>query len=85
MRKGCLGGFSDSPCASYLLINFIYRNGSIATSRIPTLAAAGGCMVTRTASLFAFRKQGRALVTQDMIPELGEAFRDIFGGDIIWR
>jgi ATP-dependent NAD(P)H-hydrate dehydratase len=38
-------------------------------------------MVTRTASLFAFRKQGRALVTQDMIPELGEAFCDIFGDD----
>lgn len=58
-----------------------HRNGSIVTSRIPTLAAAGGCMVTRTASRFAFQKQGRALVTQDMIPELGEAFCDIFRDD----
>jgi ATP-dependent NAD(P)H-hydrate dehydratase len=64
-----------------LPISCTFRNGSIVTSRIPILAAAGGCMVTRTASLFAFRKQGRALITQDIIPELGEAFCDIFGDD----
>ena len=64
-----------------LLISHTSRNNSIVTSRIPILAAVGGCMVTRTASLFAFRKQGRALVTQDMIPELGNAFCDIFGDD----
>ena len=35
-------------------------------------------MVTRAASKRAFEKQGRAVITQDMIPELGPAFLDIF-------
>jgi ATP-dependent NAD(P)H-hydrate dehydratase len=38
-------------------------------------------MVTRTASRLAFKKQGRGLVTQDMIPEIGKAFSEIFGDD----
>lgn len=58
-----------------------HSDHSVVPSRIPILAAAGGCMVTRTASRFGFKKQGRALVTQDLIPELGNAFADIFGDD----
>ncbi|KIM90397.1 hypothetical protein PILCRDRAFT_812134 [Piloderma croceum F 1598] len=58
-----------------------FGDNTIPVSRIPTLAAVGGCMVTRTASRFAFKKQGRALVTQDMLPELGNAFSEIFGED----
>ncbi|KZP19361.1 Ribokinase-like protein [Athelia psychrophila] len=58
-----------------------YGDATIPTSKIPILAAAGGCMVTRTASRIAFAKQGRALVTQDMLPELGDAFAELFGED----
>lgn len=36
-------------------------------------------MVTRTASHRGFAKQGRGLVTQDLIPEVGAAFAEHFG------
>lgn len=48
---------------------------------MPLLAAVGGSMVTRTASRRAFLKEGRGVVTQDMIPEIGRAFADVFGED----
>ena len=39
------------------------RDGSIASSRIPLLAAVAGSMVTRTASKRAFLKNGRGKFT----------------------
>ena len=54
-------------------------DGSVPPSRIPLLAAVAGSMVTRTASRRAFGKQGRGVVTQDMLPEIGGAFAEIFG------
>ena len=74
------------------------RDGSIASSRIPLLAAVAGSMVTRTASKRAFLKNGRGeflpfnnvmcvsdrvigVVTQDMLPEVGGAFEEVFGGE----
>lgn len=36
-------------------------------------------MVTRTASRRAFSKEGRGVVTQDMIPEIGRSFVEVFG------
>ncbi|KAI0730797.1 Ribokinase-like protein [Earliella scabrosa] len=56
-----------------------FGDGSIPPSRIPLLAAVAGSMITRTASRRAFAKQGRGVVTQDMLPELGGAFAEIFG------
>lgn len=56
-----------------------FGDGSIPSSRIPLLAAIGGSMVTRTASKHAFAKNGRGVVTQDMLPEVGGAFVEIFG------
>jgi ATP-dependent NAD(P)H-hydrate dehydratase len=38
-------------------------------------------MVTRTASRRAFHKEGRGVVTQDMLPEVGKAFAEVFGED----
>ncbi len=35
-------------------------------------------MVTRTASRRAFFREGRSVVTQDMIPEIGKSFAEIF-------
>ena len=58
-----------------------YGDGDIPASEIPLLASIGGCMVTRTASRITFEKQGRALITQDLIPELGDAFLEVFGSD----
>ncbi|KAJ7181994.1 hypothetical protein C8R46DRAFT_885378, partial [Mycena filopes] len=50
----------------------IFGDKSIPASRLPLLAAYtyGGSMVTRTASRRAFSKQGRGVVTQDMLPEV---------------
>ena len=36
-------------------------------------------MVTRTASHQAFLKEGRGVITADMIPEIGKAFAAVFG------
>lgn len=55
------------------------RDRTIPASRIPLLASVGGSMVTRTASRIAFGQKGRSVVTQDMLPVLGEAFTEIFG------
>ena len=48
---------------------------------MPLLAALGGSMVTRTASRRAFLKEGRAVVTQDMLSEIGASFAEVFGED----
>ncbi|KAI0339579.1 Ribokinase-like protein [Trametopsis cervina] len=58
-----------------------FGDGSIPSSRIPLLAAVAGSMVTRTASKHAFAKNGRGVVTQDMLPEIGGAFAEVFGND----
>lgn len=59
-----------------------YGDNSIKASEIPLLAAVGGCMITRTTSRITFGKMGRALVTQDLIPELGDAFVEVFGREM---
>jgi ATP-dependent NAD(P)H-hydrate dehydratase len=81
-EEGAFGYGSNLWMNDSLLIGCTSSNHSVVTSRIPMLAAAGGCMVTRTASRIAFQIQGRALVTQDMIPELGVAFREVFGDTV---
>ena len=35
-------------------------------------------MVTRTTSRFAFQKNGRALLTQDLVGEIQRAFLEVF-------
>jgi NAD(P)H-hydrate repair Nnr-like enzyme with NAD(P)H-hydrate dehydratase domain len=54
-----------------------YRDNKIDASRIPLLAAVGGSMVTRHASRRAFLREQRALVTQDILPEIGKAFTEV--------
>jgi ATP-dependent NAD(P)H-hydrate dehydratase len=49
---------------------------------MPLLAAIAGSMVTRTASRRAFSREGRGVVTEDMIPEVGRAFAEVFGEDV---
>lgn len=54
------------------------RDGSVLTTHLTHLAAVGGSMVTRTTSRFAFQKNGRALLTQDMMGEVQRAFLEQF-------
>jgi ATP-dependent NAD(P)H-hydrate dehydratase len=56
-----------------------FGDGSVPVSRMPLLAATGASMVTRTASRIAFEREGRSVVTQDMLPDIGRAFRTVFG------
>ncbi|KAF8226846.1 Ribokinase-like protein [Tricholoma matsutake] len=58
------------------------RNPDITVSRMPLLAAVAGSIVTRTTSKRAFSKEGRGVVTEDMIPEIGRAFAEVFGEDV---
>lgn len=73
-------GFGFLPFFPSQTHNLI-REGKIPASRMPLLAAIGGSMVTRTASRRAFYKEGRGVVTEDMIPEIGKSFAEMFGED----
>ncbi|KNZ75139.1 hypothetical protein J132_04624 [Termitomyces sp. J132] len=74
--SGCVGTFlAWGKCYE----DGVFGSGDIAASRMPFLAAVGGSLVTRTASRRAFLKAGRGVVTQDMIPEIGTAFAEVFG------
>ncbi|KAJ6515034.1 Ribokinase-like protein [Mycena vitilis] len=57
----------------------IFGDKSIPASRFPLLASVGASMVTRTSSRRAFHKEGRGVVTQDMLPEIGKGFAEVFG------
>jgi len=56
-----------------------FGDGKLSTARIPILAAVGGSMVTRTTSRLAFSRQGRSVITADMISDIGAAFEELFG------
>ncbi|KZT21615.1 Ribokinase-like protein [Neolentinus lepideus HHB14362 ss-1] len=56
-----------------------YGDKSIPPTALPALAATAGALLTRTASRRAFEKTGRAMLTEDMLPEIGKAFEELFG------
>jgi len=62
----------------------VYGEPQFPSTRIPLLAATAGSMVTRTASRIAFRRSGRGVVTQDMLPDIGGAFSECFGDTAFW-
>jgi len=83
-RCGGQGDILSGGVGTFLAWAKCYETGafgdnSIPVSRMPILAAIGGSMVTRTTSRRAFEKEGRSVVTQDMLKEIGGAFREVFG------
>ncbi|KAF8075112.1 Ribokinase-like protein [Lyophyllum atratum] len=87
-RCGGQGDILSGTVGTFLAWGKCYEEGAfgdqsnkIPASRMPLLASIGGSMVTRTASRLAFRREGRGVVTQDMLPELGRAFAEVFGED----
>jgi ATP-dependent NAD(P)H-hydrate dehydratase len=83
-RCGGQGDILSGTIGAFLAWGKCHEEGAfgehkIPTSKIPLLAAVGGSMVTRTASRRAFIREGRALVTQDMLGEVGSAFAEVFG------
>jgi len=82
-RVGGQGDILSGCTATWLAWGKCYENGAFGEGSIPTthlthLAAVGGSMVTRTTSRFAFQKNGRALLTQDLIGEIQRAFLEVF-------
>ncbi|PPQ67856.1 hypothetical protein CVT25_010295 [Psilocybe cyanescens] len=82
-RCGGQGDVLSGTVGTFMAWGKCYEDGafgdhSLPASRIPLLAAVGGSMVTRTASRIAFAKNGRSLVTEDMLPEIGNAFTQVF-------
>ncbi|EIN03827.1 YjeF domain-containing protein [Punctularia strigosozonata HHB-11173 SS5] len=89
-RCGGQGDILSGTIGCFLAWGKCYEDGaygdkSIPPSRIPILAAAGGCTVTRTASKRAFLREGRSVVTQDMLGEIGNAFAEVFGEELQGR
>ncbi|KAF9073246.1 Ribokinase-like protein [Rhodocollybia butyracea] len=85
-RCGGQGDILSGAVGTFLAFGKCYEDGAfgdgaIAASRMPLLAAVAGSMVTRTASRLAFQKEGRGLVTQDMLGEIGKSFTEVFGGE----
>ncbi|KAF5350267.1 hypothetical protein D9758_007775 [Tetrapyrgos nigripes] len=85
-RCGGQGDILSGTVGTFLAWGRCYEDGafgdqSIPASRMPLLAAVAGSMVTRTASRRAFYKEGRGVVTQDMLTEIGKSFAEVFGED----
>ncbi len=85
-RCGGQGDILSGTVGAFLAWGKCYESGafgdkSLPSERIPILASVGGSMVTRTTSKIAFQRQGRSLVTQDMLGDIGQAFREVFGDD----
>lgn len=86
-RCGGQGDILSGSVGAMLAWAKCYEDGafgdkSIPISRMPLLAAIGASMVTRTASRRAFEREGRGVVTQDMLKDVGPAFAEVFGGDV---
>jgi len=82
-RVGGQGDILSGCTATWLAWGKCYETGafgdkSISITHLPHLAAVGGSMVTRVTSRFAFQKNGRAMLTQDMIGEIQRAFLEVF-------
>ncbi|GJJ11555.1 hypothetical protein Clacol_005789 [Clathrus columnatus] len=58
----------------------VYGEVKLPPTYIPLLASIGACLVTRTTSRRGFKCLGRALVTEDLLSEIGHAFCDVFEG-----
>ncbi|KAF9466127.1 H-hydrate dehydratase [Collybia nuda] len=86
-RCGGQGDVLSGCVGTFLAWGKCYEDGAfgskhIPVSHVPLLAAVGGSMVTRTTSRIAFSKQGRGVVTEDMIGEIGKAFTEVFGEEV---
>ena len=85
-RCGGQGDILSGSVGAFLAWAKCYESGAfgdkaIPVSRMPILAAIGASIITRTTSQRAFEKEGRSVVTQDMLKEIGGAFAEIFGSE----
>jgi ATP-dependent NAD(P)H-hydrate dehydratase len=82
-RCGGQGDILSGGVGAFLAWAKCYESGAfgdktISVSRMPILAAVGASMVTRMTSRIAFQQEGRSVVTQDMLKEIGGGFAEVF-------
>ncbi|TPX31562.1 hypothetical protein SeMB42_g07745 [Synchytrium endobioticum] len=58
--------------------NDFSSNTSFLSKQLPLLAAYGACLMVRGCAKEAYKKMGRAMMTTDMIEEIGNVFADEF-------
>ncbi|TFY79604.1 hypothetical protein EWM64_g4408 [Hericium alpestre] len=85
-RCGGQGDILSGAVGAFLAWGKCYEMGAfgdktIPVSRMPILAAVGASMMTRATSRIAFEREGRGVVTQDMLQDIGRGFVHIFGKD----
>ncbi|KAF8906246.1 H-hydrate dehydratase [Gymnopilus junonius] len=85
-RCGGQGDVLSGAVGTFMAWGKCYEDGAfgdkkLPTSRIPLLASIGGSILTRTVSRIAFAERGRSVITEDMIPKLGQAFGEVFAGN----
>ena len=55
-----------------------FANDTFLGKQLPLLAAYGACLIVRSCAKEAYKKKGRAMMTSDMIEEIGRAFSQEF-------
>lgn len=85
-RCGGQGDILSGSVGAFLAWGKCYEDGafgdkSVPVSRLPLLAATGASVVTRATSRIAFEREGRGVVTQDMLQDIGKAFKSVFGDE----
>ncbi|PPQ76253.1 hypothetical protein CVT26_008288 [Gymnopilus dilepis] len=83
-RCGGQGDVLSGAVGTFMAWGKCYEDGAfgdrkVPASRIPLLASIGGSILTRTVSRMAFLERGRSVITEDMIPKLGQAFEEVYG------
>jgi len=55
------------------------KSGVIPQDRLLLLAGYGAALTARSCSRLAFRKKGRAMLADDLLPEVGVAYEELWG------
>ena len=91
-RSGGQGDILSGTLSTFLAWAKIFKNGeathagapeasTIESKRLLLLAAYGASTTTRLCSKQAFAKHGRALLADDLLPEVGPAYEQLFGAN----
>ncbi|SOV09182.1 ATP-dependent (S)-NAD(P)H-hydrate dehydratase [Ustilago sp. UG-2017a] len=76
---GCLGTFAGW-CKIFEEENAnLSAEGELGRDRLPLLAGYGAALTARTCSRLAFARKKRAMLADDLLPEVGNAYEELWG------
>ena len=76
---GCLGTFAGW-CKIFEEENAnLSVEGELGRDRLPLLAGYGAALTARTCSRLAFARKKRAMLADDLLPEVGNAYEELWG------